>query len=559
MFPARRTALVMLLAALTAFFAAPGAALAWTEARPSGLVTELTLDHDGGATVALRIRWTVLGGRMHEFDVTELPTDLTLIEASAVAGNGSAVPVTTHATSQGRLAVSFGDETRGVRRGTVDVLLRYTTSLRALGAIRMAGSEAVVEVSTVPWARGIEGAELRVAIPASVRRAQWIADETPGVEASTSTELSRDVVHAVRRQLPASERWIARIAVDPAVFPWLSSGVAHRPAVIRKARPAYDLAALVAGLAALFLVGFAKVLSRVAPGGDGGGGRRLPILTAAYCGVFAQALHVLHVPFALLAGTLLLVGAAIARLPSSRVRASAVLARVTPRTVSEKDLVAASPLRHARLRHVAILAALVASIAVVVASVQGLAWASVLAADLALASLVWVAWSSRVDPLPDAAVLLPLGATLRSIAKKSGRARTAWRVRGDLGRGGSLTLRVVPLPGWRHVRGVRAVECAVRDERSPFGASLSPELVVRFDAGSPMERSLRLLAARVGAVIATPDGDALTYRVTLLGADADVALVALKDLTRELFVKAPATGSSERSLGAVVGEGATAQ
>lgn len=559
MFPARRTPLVILLAALLAFLAAPHGALAWTEARPSGLVTELTLDRDGGATVALRIRWTVLGGRMHQFDVTELPTDLTLIEASAVAGNGSAVPVTTHATSQGRLEVSFGDETRGVRRGTVDVLLRYTTSLRALGAIRLAGSEAVVEVSTVPWARGIEGAELRVAIPASVRRAQWIADETAGVEASTATELSRDVVHAVRRQLPANERWVARIAVDPAVFPWLTSGVAHRPAVVRKARPAYDIAALVAALAALSLWGFSKVLARVSPSGDGGGGRRIPVLAAACSGVVAQSLHVLHVPFALLAGTALLVGAAIARLPSTRVRAAAVLARVKPRTVSERDLVAASPLRHARLRRVASVAAFIASIAVVVASVQGVAWASVLAADLALASLAWAAWSSRVDPLPDAAVLLPLGATLRSIAKKSGRARTAWRVRGDLGRGGGLTLRVIPLPGWRQVRGVHALECAVRDEPSLLGASLAPELVVRFDAGSPMERSLRLLAARVGAVAPTPDGDALTYRVTLLGADADVALAALKDLTRELFVKAPATGASERSLGAVVGEGATAQ
>lgn len=559
MFPAKRTALVVLLAALVALVW-PRAADAWTEARPSGLVTELTLDRDGGATVALRIRWTVLGGRMHEFDVTELPTDLALIEASAVAGNGSAVPVTAHVNAQGRLQVSFGDETRGVRRGTVDVLLRYTTSLRAQGAIRRAGSEAVVEVSTVPWARGIEGAELRVAIPTSVRRAQWIADETPGVDASTTTELSRDVVHAIRRQLPANERWIARIAVDPAVFPWLSAGVAHRPAVVRKARPAYDQAALVAAFAALFLFGFSRWLTRMAPDTQGGGGgRRIPVLTAAYAGIVAQSLHVLHVPFSLLAGTALLVAAAIARLPATRVRAAAMLARVTPRTVSEKDLVAASPMRHARLRRLAYVAAFVASGAVVIASVQGVAWASVLAADLALAMIAWAAWSSRVDPLPDGAVLLPIGATVRAAAKKSGRARIAWRVRGDLRRGGSLSLRVVPLPGWRLVRGVRAVECNVVDALGALGVSHAPELCVRFDTGSPMERPLRLLAARAGEVTATPDGDQWVYRATLLGADADVVFGELRGLFGELFVKAPAAQSSAQSVSAVVGERATAQ
>ncbi len=556
--PAKRSGLVFVLTALLAVLLAPRAALAWTEARPSGLVTELTLDRDGGATVALRVRWTVLGGRMHQFDVTELPSDLTLLEASAVAGNGAPVPVSTHVASQGRLEVTLGDESHGVRRGTIDVLLRYTTSLRAQGAIRRAGSEAVVEVTTVPWARGIEGAELRVAIPASMRRAQWIAGDTLGVDASTTTELSRDVVHAIHRQLPANERWVARIAVDPAVFPWLSSGVAHRPAIVRRAQLAYDVAALVAVLATLALFGASKLIARASPGGSSGGRARLAP-AFAFGGACAQALHVLHVPLSLAVGTVMLVIAAALRMPPTRQRASAVLSRVKPRTVSEKDLVAASPMRHARLRRVAFALAFASSIAVVLASARGVTWASVLAADLSLGAVVWAAWSSRLEPLTDAAVLLPIGAELRRIAKKSARARTAWRVRGDLSRGGSLSLRLIPLPGWRLSRGVRAVECVVTDTDSSLSASHAPELCVRFDPASPAERTLRLLAARAGAVAPTPDGDALTYRVTLLGADGDLALAGLRDAMSELFVKAPAAASAERSLSDLVGESATAQ
>src|SRR5581483_2735096 len=130
-----------------------------------------------------------------------------------------------------RLEVNLGDETGGVRRGTVDVVLRYSTSLRAQGTIRRAGTDAVVEVSTVPWERGLEAAEIRVALPTTARGAQWIADDTPGVEATTTTELSRDVVHALRRHLPAGTRWTARIAADPALFPWLATGTVRSPQV----------------------------------------------------------------------------------------------------------------------------------------------------------------------------------------------------------------------------------------------------------------------------------------------------------------------------------------
>ena len=539
-----------LLALLVALFA-PGSARAWTEAHPSALATDVVVDRDGSAIYSVRVRWTVMGGRLHQFELADLPNDFTLLEASAIDGNGGAVAVTTHTSAPGRLDVSLGDDVRGVRRGSVEVLIRYGTSLRAQGAIQRAGSEAVVEIPTLPWARAIEGVTLRVSIPTAQRRAQWVGDESPGLTTSIDRDLSHDVVRATRRQLPANERWSARVAVDPAVFPWLSTAGTRRVVIERRARAPYEIAGLLALGLCVAVALFARLLGRVSP--PAGVARRSGLSPSlAAVGVIAQSLHVLRVPYALLAGTLLLALAAALRLPSTRVRAAAMLARVTARTVAESDLTALAPARFSQLRVVAhALAALAAGVAVA-ASAQGFAWAAVVAIDLALAAALWTAWSSRVDPLPDAAVLLPVGARVRSFVHRSERVRLAWRVRGDLRAGGSVSLRLVPLPGWRHVRGLRAVECVVVETMSALGASLAPELTLRLDPGSPTERALRLLAARVGAVTLSPEGEALTYRATLLGADADVALAGLRDMMGELFIKAPPSGSvaSSRSAAA---------
>lgn len=547
--PAKPMRSVFMLVAMLVALIAPSSARAWTEAHPSALATDVVVDRDGSAIYTMRVRWTVMGGRLHQFELADLPSDFSLLEASALEGNGGAVTVTTHTSTPGRLDVTLGDDLHGVRRGSVEVLIRYGTSLRAQGAILRSGSEAVVEVSTLPWARAIEGVTLSVSVPTEQRRAQWVVDESPGLTTSVDRDLSHDIVRATRRQLPVNERWSARVAVDPAVFPWLTTAGTHRVVTARHARAPYQTAGLLAlGLGAAVAL-FARYLKR-ASSPSGGARRGALSASLAAAGAIAQSLHVLRAPYALLAGTLLLALAAALRLPSTRVRATAMLARVTARTVAESDLIALAPARLSRLRVLAhALAAISAGVAVA-ASAQGVSWAAVVAIDLALTAVLWTAWSSRVDPLPDAAVLLPIGARVRSIVRRSERVRLAWRVRGDLRAGGSVSLRLVPLPGWRHVRGVRAVECGVSETMSSLGASLAPELSMRLDPGSPMERAVRLLAARVGTVTKSPDGDALTYRATLLGADADVALAGLRDMMGELFIKAPPSGTAETSRGA---------
>jgi hypothetical protein len=149
--------------------ALPSVALGWTDARPGDAVTEFDISPDGTAVVTQRVRWRVLAGRLHEFELAELPADLSLIEAAASTSTGTPVPITVRSAVPGRLTVSLGDPGVGLARGAVDVVLRYGTSLRAQGAIRSAGGDAVIEVRSVPWERGMEATELRVSMPSASR------------------------------------------------------------------------------------------------------------------------------------------------------------------------------------------------------------------------------------------------------------------------------------------------------------------------------------------------------------------------------------------------------
>lgn len=551
--PLRRliAALLTLLLVATA-----GVAHAWTEARPTGFVTEVAVDRDGGATVALRIRWTVLGGRMHEFDLAELPADLTLVEATAVAGNGATMPVTTRVANNGRLVVTLGDEHQGVRRGTVDVLLRYTTSMRAQGLIQRAGSDVILELRTTPWARGLEGVEVRVALPTSARQAQWLRDDTPGVEASSATELTRDVVHAVRRHLPANERWVGRIAVDPSVFPWLTAGRSRRPVALRSAARPYGEAAASAGFALAVMALLVRALRRATPGAASPSRRAWAAYGVGGLGVALQSLHILGVAHALPGGAALALVAAAALLPAQSTRPEG--SHTPARTLTDDAARRLLQMTSARGRAVALAVALVAIVTGVVGASLGHAWAAVAASELAVGIVAWAAWTSRVVPPGDLVALAPVEKILRAMTRRTKRARTGWRARGDGTGRGSVRLRVVPLRGWRQARGVLAVECEALRAAGPLGEAVVPALVVRVESGSPCERSLRLLATRAGAIEPRPEEGATVYRCALAGAERDVALAGLAAMMTELFVSATASGRS-RGESPVADEGAGAR
>jgi len=535
-----------LVAALFALvtFTVTSAASAWTEARPTALATEVDVDHDGAATVSMRIRWTVLGGRMHEFDLPELPPALPLLEATAVTGNGAMIPVTTRIAAPGRMVVALGDERQGVRRGTVDVSIRYSTSLRAQGLIRRSGSEAIVELHSVPWSRGLEGVDLRVTLPRATHQAQWIRDDTPGVDTESSTELTRDVVHGRRRHLPANERWTVRLAVDPSIFPWLTAGTAQRPSSARIASRPWGQALLLAGISLVAMFFLIRVLSRttaVEPA-------RLPATACVLgaLGVVLQPLHVLNVSHALPGGVLLALFGLTKILPTPQPRAVAL--RTPSRTLSEATrnilLQTSSP----GVRRAALVLALAAVATGIAGASLGHAWVVVVASELTLALITWCAWSSRVVSPSDLAALVTVEKALDALTKRTRCARLSWRVQGDPSLRASVRLRLVPRRGWRLARGVRSLACEAIAVPSALGEKVLPLLSVRVAMGSPCEHGLRLLAARAGNVTSRPEEEETEYRCVLIGADRDVALSGLRAMMNQLFRRlAPMECSHEAS------------
>ncbi len=310
----------------------PAVALGWTDARPGDAVTEYTVQADGTAIVTQRVRWRVLAGRLHEFDLNELPVDLSLIEATANTSLGVPVPITVRNGTPGRLTVALGDANVGVTRGSVDVVLRYGTSLRAQSSIRSADGDAVLELRSCPWERGMEATELRVSLPSASRRARWVADDVDGVDTTVSTELSRDVLRAMRRHVPTGVAWTARVAADPALFPWLSAGVPRRNARPPAPAPWSPLALVYGlGLAAVLLIGGRALRHLEGPAGVAlpRALRPLPALLALGAAA-AHAGAVAGVRGCVSPGTALLLAAVALSLPARAPRAASSRRRSLP-------------------------------------------------------------------------------------------------------------------------------------------------------------------------------------------------------------------------------------
>ncbi|MDP3276401.1 MAG: hypothetical protein Q8Q09_14480 [Deltaproteobacteria bacterium] len=524
---------------------APSVAHAWTDARPAGLVTEVVVDRDGAATVTLRVRWRIAAGRFHTFDLTEVPPDAVLVEATATDGQGAPVAISAQTPAPGRLEVTLG-EREGVRRGNVDVVLRYTSSLRAQNAIHRAGNDAVIDVAMLPWERGVEAAELRVATPTSIQRARWLADETPGVESSVSNELGRDMVRVVRRHLPAATRWSARIACDRALFPWLEAPIAAAPTVASTRYLRWQLPTAMA-LLALLLGGVTEILRRTHARRP----RLLPL---------PKALRWAPTVTAALAGVLLAHAVDALRGALTLGTALAVLA-VLSATAAPAPL---APFAHGRLRRVTKPTALAvvprvrlpwALLGLALATCArgfGLrsAVASMVGAALGVAGLALLMARRESASVSEPEVLHEVEKSLQIREEKS-RFRAEWRQRGERDEApGAWALRLVAKSGYRLQNGLIALEWRVAHVPSALRWMARPTLVVRARMGSRIERDLRLAALRVGRLVVSTDGRTLAWCAPWFGvarglARAQLGVMVAKGFGRTSERKALATQPDE--------------
>lgn len=514
------------------------AAAAWTDARPAGLVTEVVVDRDGGATVTLRVRWRVVAGRFRAFDLTELPSDAALVEATASDAQGAPVVVSTRAPQPGRLEVSLG-ESEGLRRGVVDVVVRYTSSLRAQGAIHRSGEDAIVEVATVPWERGLEAAEMRVATPTSIQRARWVADETPGIESTVSSEVGRDVVRAVRRHLPSGVQWTGRIACDRALFPWLDAPVAPARAEVRAAERDRWVQPSVVALAALAFGAMANAIRKK----GGSRPRILPLprrlswvpLALSAGGGALMALSLDATRGALTVGAMLTlvsltaIAPTLDALPAPR---HGRAARWTDERVKALDVRARSAWK--LWAFVAI--ATIAAWAGYSTRSSPLTLASVAAA---VASLAWIIATRDRSVAGDIPVLREVERSLR--LKKGSTARAVWKVRDDGHGVGAARMKLAPRAGFRARKGLAAIEWSVSWTPSLLRWQGAPLLTVRARKGTAMEKTLRLAATKAGRIVLSTDGAQLAWVVSWSGAERPVAREMLSKIVSDCFVANAAT------------------
>jgi hypothetical protein len=502
----------------------------WTDARPAGLVTEMVVDRDGGATVTLRVRWRILAGRFRAFELSELPSDAALLEAGATDAQGAPVSVSTRAPGVGRLEVSLGEMT-GLRRGQVDVTLRYTTNLRAQGAIRRVGEDAVIEVATVPWERGLEAAEFRIATPTSIQRARWMSDDTPGIDTTITAEVGRDVVRAVRRHLPAAARWNARIACDRALFPWLEAPSSPARAEARKAERDRWIQPTVLGALALAFVAASEKLRRTAPDG-----RRLiplprmlswaPAIASgaggAWMGCSLDASR-----GALAGGSLLALAGLLSSIPGLDPLPPRAEGRATRK---EREQVARPRSSSTSALKIWLLLGLALALQWVgyAARSAGIALAATIAAVL-----VWIGLAARRQRSAGSEIEA-LGPVMDDprFQDLSG-ARLLWRLRAEGVGVGSARVKLAPRPGFRASRGLEAIEWAVRWTPSWLRWQSEPALIVRARSGTRVERLLRLAAARVGRIVLSADGNRLAWVTAWSGAERAVARDALMAVLRD--------------------------
>jgi len=497
------------------------------------MVTEYQVDRDGGATVTVRVQWRVLAGRLHQFDLAELPHDLSLLEASATNAVGAPVPLSTRMPEAGRLEVSLADAQGGVRRGTVDVVVRYTTSLRAQGLIRRAGTDAVLELATAPWERGLAAAEVRVALPTSARRAQWVPDDSAGVEATTTAEGSRDVVRLLRHRVPAATRWTVRVAADANLFPWLGMAGAHGPRVQhRVSRPWGKAVLLSLGLlVALAALGRALVSRRV--GATLCPARLAPALPLGLLvvGTALQGLSLAQVPYTLTLGTTLVLTAALLCLPRR------IALRSRPHDDTAPLPAALRPVsdRRQMLRAGAsVIAAIGLPFAMAyLAARWSIAPLGVLAVDAAVVGLFVLGARAQRTLVPETLTLGPLALSLtaRLRTRRLEGVALTWNLRGGDPRArGSVQIALVPRKGWAFPSDLCSIAWAVETRSALLGWRTRPTLLVCARRGSSIERRLRALAERVGALRAGPDGATVVFAAAMEGDDMAPCLDAVWSL-----------------------------
>lgn len=224
----------LLFAWLMAVLLHPATARAgWVEMHVARDDLRVAIASDGTARVEHRVLLLVSGGPLKTFTIRGVDPDAALEEGAYLVTekedkDGSveaAVPLQLERVTVGSEATARTDVTvsvdggRGVMRGRYVAVVRYKTDLVARGAIRMEGVSARIDWTGPSWEDGLESTRAVFEVPNGTRPPETIepGDDTAGASGTFLTNVTRrpgtDLVEVVRPYASRGERvtWSLRL------------------------------------------------------------------------------------------------------------------------------------------------------------------------------------------------------------------------------------------------------------------------------------------------------------------------------------------------------------
>lgn len=530
-----------LVAWMLALFLLPATARAgWVEMHVARDDLRVAIAPDGKARVEHRVLLLVSGGPLKTFTIRGVDPDAALEEGAYLVTEkddkeGSveaAVPlqlerVTVGSDATARTDVNVAiDGGRGVMRGRYVAVVRYQTDLAARGAIRVEGVSARIDWTGPSWEDGIESTRAVFELPSGTRAPETVepGDDAAGASGTFLTNVTRrpgtDLVEVVRPYASRGERVTWSLRLDAKALKVGSVGSAeeaqhaHAPdrgrvlperrSLIVFVSSARDTMFLIGGLALFIFI--ASIVAAHA----------LDIRRrAAERGQTARPLLALPIPVrAIATGALFLTGLWLELHEPTSLYGTIAIAACTP-FIWHRTAVARGTLRGpgswlclrvdeafaperprprgmfdaASIPGAIFLALLIGGFVLAGRQVaeRSVYHGVLIALDVVpLLALFLTGRASSLVPDPAIDSIPLLKAVVKRVEAAAGEARVIPRVRIPDNEPDPDELRVVFLPKRPHA-GLRAIEAGVAFASGPGGYVALPEVLLRFEEGSPCD------------------------------------------------------------------------
>jgi len=517
------------------FFTWPSRAFAWVESHVARDDVRVTVAPDGSARVEHRVLLLVSGGPLTSISIRGVDADA-IIEPGAYvvpeSDDKSGSLSNAVELSPKRVGGEAGARTdieapiagRGISRGRFVAVLRYKTDLAAAGLLRADGASARLDWVGAEWDDGLETTRATFVLPSAPKEPHTIdADaDAEGDEGARGTFLSTltkkadaDSLEIIRPYASRSERVIWSLRVDPRAFSFMAKEPTSRGPSVAGSPPAPPRSPLtivqspretgfLVGALALFvivtsLVGAHAIEVRQRAARRGDQPRPLLGVPVVIRTVIAGSLFVLGVGLqfsdtAPLLGSVVLSSSILAiwHLPARRKSAPRGPGTWLALRAHEAFFVAPrrSSIFDAKTWSGAL--ALLVVLCVFAGAARYVAQSSTTLATLLLfdvtplLALFLTGGRACVTPDPASDGIELFRRVARLVERARPGVRVVPRVRIPRGEKDADEMRVVFLPA-RAARGLRGIELGAAYASGPGGHLLLPEIMLRYEEGSPCE------------------------------------------------------------------------